>query len=71
MNITHEDMSFPLHQFKKAVKLLADEIIWDRGDSRLLSVTDRMAVAQKKADEHNQSRQVQAPQKSKSKGITI
>ena len=30
----------------------------------MLSVTDRMAVAQKKADEHNQNRQVQAPQKS-------
>ena len=69
MNITHEDMSFPLHQFKKAVKLLGDEIIWDRGDSRLLSVTDRMAVAQKKADEYNASREKLAPQKQKSKGM--
>jgi hypothetical protein len=71
MNVNHEDMSFPLHKLKQSVKLLADEAIYDRGDKHLLSHADIMAVAQKKADEYNQSRQVQAPQKPKSKGMTL
>jgi len=46
---------------------------WEQGQTKSLSMADKIAVAQEKANEHNQSpnRQVQAPRKSKSQGISM
>ena len=58
VNVKDEDLSFAVYKLRQAVKLASAEIIWDRGEAHKLSHEDKMAVAQKKADEHNRSREI-------------
>jgi len=58
VNVKNENLSFAIYKIKKAVKLVSAEILWDSGKRYLLSHDERMAVAQKKADEHNLNREM-------------
>ena len=65
LKVTNAELMSAIDNFKTAVKRKANEILWDSGQSARLSFKDRMAVAQKKTDEHN--RKTPPPQKQKTK----
>jgi len=63
--ICDENLSVFITQFKDVVRLKNAEALWDSGQERKLSHVDRMAVAKKRANKHNQNRVTVTPSKQK------
>jgi len=64
-------MFFRRTQVKEYVQMQAADIAWQTGQAHTLSFADRMAVAGRKSDEYNQSRETTVPKQKKSKGMEI
>ena len=60
-----------IKEFKDYVQMQAADIAWQTGQAHTLSFADRMAVAGRKSDEYNQSRETTVPKQKKSKGMEI
>ena len=69
LNVKDLTLASAIGEFKTAVKGKIAQEYWDKQTEKL-SFKDSIAVAQQRADEHNQSREAQAPRK-KNKDMAI
>jgi len=64
-------LSSLIKEFKEYVQMQAADIAWQTGQVHTLSFADRIAVAGRRSDEYNQSRETIVPKPRKSKGMEI